>query len=196
MLIGWERRVEMMWIYPFEKFSLVSILLFALPARNIFASFFWAWLPVWPWVRWDSLWFEHKQWLCWAQALYSPEEQIQLFFAALNHANSPVNKHTRVSLRPFSVIRNIGGFVGPPLLQKESFFCVCLCSSRPVFFILHVVQFVFVWFIFSPSVVFTLQLVGQFIARAVSDQILSESYIDGYKGRVNCEYTRFVTSCS
>ncbi|CAG01296.1 unnamed protein product, partial [Tetraodon nigroviridis] len=34
------------------------------------------------------------------------------------------------------------------------------------------------------------QLVGQFIARAVSDQILSESYIDGYKGRVNCEYTR------
>lgn len=40
---------------------------------------------------------------------------------------------------------------------------------------------------------FSLQLVGQFIARAVSDQILSESYIDGYKGRVNCEYTRYVT---
>lgn len=40
---------------------------------------------------------------------------------------------------------------------------------------------------------FSLQLVGQFIARAVSDQILSESYIDGYKGRVNCEYTRYGT---
>lgn len=39
---------------------------------------------------------------------------------------------------------------------------------------------------------FALQLVGQFIARAVSDQILSESYIDGYKGRVNCEYARYV----
>eukprot|EP00064_Thunnus_orientalis_P010178 superscaffoldBa00001355_g10204 len=36
------------------------------------------------------------------------------------------------------------------------------------------------------------QLVGQFIARAVSDQILSKSYIEGYKGRVDCEYTRFV----
>lgn len=34
------------------------------------------------------------------------------------------------------------------------------------------------------------QLVGQFIARAVHDQILSKSYIDGYKGRVDCEYTR------
>uniref|UniRef100_A0A8D0D2P1 Programmed cell death protein 4 n=1 Tax=Sander lucioperca TaxID=283035 RepID=A0A8D0D2P1_SANLU len=34
------------------------------------------------------------------------------------------------------------------------------------------------------------QLVGQFIARAVSDQILSKSYIDGYKGRVDCQYTR------
>lgn len=50
--------------------------------------------------------------------------------------------------------------------------------------LLHVVQFV---------LCFCLQLVGQFIARAVSDQILSESYIDGYKGRVNCEYTRYVT---
>ncbi|KAM7418791.1 hypothetical protein PAMA_016087 [Pampus argenteus] len=34
------------------------------------------------------------------------------------------------------------------------------------------------------------QLVGQFIARAVSDQILSKSYIEGYRGRVDCEYTR------
>uniref|UniRef100_A0A1A8KU13 Programmed cell death protein 4 n=1 Tax=Nothobranchius kuhntae TaxID=321403 RepID=A0A1A8KU13_NOTKU len=34
------------------------------------------------------------------------------------------------------------------------------------------------------------QLVGQFIARAVSDQILSKSYIDGYKGKVDCEYAR------
>lgn len=34
------------------------------------------------------------------------------------------------------------------------------------------------------------QLVGQFIARAVSDQILSKGYVDGYKGRVDCEYTR------
>lgn len=34
------------------------------------------------------------------------------------------------------------------------------------------------------------QLVGQFIARAVSDQILSRSYIEGYKGRVDCEYAR------
>uniref|UniRef100_A0AAQ6A8R6 Programmed cell death protein 4 n=1 Tax=Amphiprion ocellaris TaxID=80972 RepID=A0AAQ6A8R6_AMPOC len=33
-------------------------------------------------------------------------------------------------------------------------------------------------------------LVGQFIARAVSDQILSKSYIEGYKGRVDCEYSR------
>lgn len=34
------------------------------------------------------------------------------------------------------------------------------------------------------------QLVGQFIARAVSDEILSKSYIEGYKGRVDCQYTR------
>ncbi|KAM8878558.1 programmed cell death protein 4b isoform 1-T2 [Spinachia spinachia] len=34
------------------------------------------------------------------------------------------------------------------------------------------------------------QLVGQFIAQAVSDQILSKSYIEAYKGRVDCEYTR------
>ncbi|XP_076027227.1 programmed cell death protein 4b [Genypterus blacodes] len=34
------------------------------------------------------------------------------------------------------------------------------------------------------------QLVGQFIARAVSDQILSRSYIESYKGRVDCEHTR------
>ncbi|MEQ2252866.1 Programmed cell death protein 4, partial [Ilyodon furcidens] len=32
------------------------------------------------------------------------------------------------------------------------------------------------------------QLVGQFIARAVSDQILSKSYIEGYKGKVDCEH--------
>lgn len=42
------------------------------------------------------------------------------------------------------------------------------------------------------SVVFHLQLVGQFIARAVSDQILSKNYIDGYKGKVDCEYARYV----
>lgn len=34
------------------------------------------------------------------------------------------------------------------------------------------------------------QLVGQFIARAVHDKILSKSYIDGYKGKVDCEHTR------
>ncbi|KAM4751081.1 programmed cell death protein 4b [Anableps anableps] len=34
------------------------------------------------------------------------------------------------------------------------------------------------------------QLVGQFIARAVSDQILSKSYIDSYKGKVDCEHAR------
>lgn len=34
------------------------------------------------------------------------------------------------------------------------------------------------------------QLVGQFIARAVSDQILSKRYIDGYKGKVDCEHAR------
>lgn len=34
------------------------------------------------------------------------------------------------------------------------------------------------------------QLVGQFIARAVRDQILSKSYIEGYKGRVDCEHAR------
>ncbi|XP_057698662.1 programmed cell death protein 4b [Corythoichthys intestinalis] len=34
------------------------------------------------------------------------------------------------------------------------------------------------------------QLIGQFIARAVCDQILSKSYIESYKGRVGCEYTR------
>uniref|UniRef100_A0AAX7V564 Programmed cell death protein 4 n=1 Tax=Astatotilapia calliptera TaxID=8154 RepID=A0AAX7V564_ASTCA len=33
-------------------------------------------------------------------------------------------------------------------------------------------------------------LVGQFIARAVSDQILSKTYIEGYKGKVDCEYAR------
>ncbi|XP_061736466.1 programmed cell death protein 4b isoform X2 [Nerophis ophidion] len=34
------------------------------------------------------------------------------------------------------------------------------------------------------------RLMGLFIARAVNDQILSKSYIEGYKGRVGCEYTR------
>ncbi|KAM6940774.1 programmed cell death protein 4b [Xenentodon cancila] len=34
------------------------------------------------------------------------------------------------------------------------------------------------------------QLVGQFIARAVGDQILSKKYIEGYKGKVDCEYAR------
>lgn len=34
------------------------------------------------------------------------------------------------------------------------------------------------------------QLVGQFIARAVLDQILSRSYIEGYKGKVDCEWAR------
>ncbi|XP_023676346.2 programmed cell death protein 4b [Paramormyrops kingsleyae] len=34
------------------------------------------------------------------------------------------------------------------------------------------------------------QLVGQFIARAVRDQILSKSYIDSYKGKVDCEHAR------
>lgn len=33
---------------------------------------------------------------------------------------------------------------------------------------------------------------GQFIARAVSDQILSKTYIEGYKGKVDCEYARYV----
>lgn len=41
------------------------------------------------------------------------------------------------------------------------------------------------------SLVFIFQLVGQFIARTVSDQILSKSYIEGYKGRVDCEYARY-----
>lgn len=45
---------------------------------------------------------------------------------------------------------------------------------------------------FFSSFVFIFQLVGQFIARAVSDQILSKSYIEGYKGRVDCEYARYV----
>lgn len=53
-------------------------------------------------------------------------------------------------------------------------------------------QFVLVCLHFFPSFVFIFQLVGQFIARAVSDQILSKSYIEGYKGRVDCEYTRYV----
>ncbi|CAL8389474.1 unnamed protein product [Arctogadus glacialis] len=34
------------------------------------------------------------------------------------------------------------------------------------------------------------QMVGQFIARAVKDQILSKSYIEGYKGKVDCEHAR------
>ncbi|XP_046899956.1 programmed cell death protein 4b isoform X2 [Hypomesus transpacificus] len=34
------------------------------------------------------------------------------------------------------------------------------------------------------------QLVGQFIARAVMDRILSKSYIEGYKGKVDCEHAR------
>lgn len=42
------------------------------------------------------------------------------------------------------------------------------------------------------SLVFILQLVGQFIARAVTDQILSKNYIESYKGRVDCEYARYL----
>ncbi|XP_057181011.1 programmed cell death protein 4b [Triplophysa rosa] len=34
------------------------------------------------------------------------------------------------------------------------------------------------------------RMVGQFIARAVADNILPKSFIDGYKGRVDCEYAR------
>ncbi|CAH2322536.1 programmed cell death 4 [Pelobates cultripes] len=34
------------------------------------------------------------------------------------------------------------------------------------------------------------QLVGQFIARAVGDGILSKNYIDGYKGTVDCDHSR------
>ncbi|XP_006630908.3 programmed cell death protein 4b isoform X1 [Lepisosteus oculatus] len=34
------------------------------------------------------------------------------------------------------------------------------------------------------------QLVGQFIARAVGDQILSRNYIESYKGKVDCEHAR------
>ncbi|KAM9770580.1 programmed cell death protein 4b [Menidia menidia] len=34
------------------------------------------------------------------------------------------------------------------------------------------------------------QLVGQFIARAVRDQILAKSYIESYKGKVDCECAR------
>ncbi|KAM6972187.1 programmed cell death protein 4b isoform 2-T2 [Aplochiton taeniatus] len=34
------------------------------------------------------------------------------------------------------------------------------------------------------------QLVGQFIARAVRDQILSKGYIEGYKGKVDCQHAR------
>ena len=47
--------------------------------------------------------------------------------------------------------------------------------------------------LFVLHVVFLFQLVGRFIARAVSDQILSKGYIEGYKGKVDCEYTRYVT---
>ena len=39
---------------------------------------------------------------------------------------------------------------------------------------------------------FVSQLVGQFIARAVKDQILSKTYIEGYKGKVDCEHARCV----
>lgn len=34
-------------------------------------------------------------------------------------------------------------------------------------------------------------MLGQFIARAAADNILSKSFIDGYKGRVDCEYARY-----
>ncbi|XP_048464770.1 programmed cell death protein 4b [Rhincodon typus] len=34
------------------------------------------------------------------------------------------------------------------------------------------------------------QLVGQFIARAVADEILSKSYVESYKGKVDCENAR------
>ena len=52
-----------------------------------------------------------------------------------------------------------------------------------VFVIVHILTLIFIF-----------QLVGQFIARAVSDQILSKSYIEGYKGKVDCEYARYVIS--
>ncbi|TRY97001.1 hypothetical protein DNTS_001433 [Danionella cerebrum] len=34
------------------------------------------------------------------------------------------------------------------------------------------------------------QMLGQFIARAVADEILPKSFIESYKGRVDCEYAR------
>lgn len=55
---------------------------------------------------------------------------------------------------------------------------------------LHTLYLEVVYIVFV--LLFHFQLVGQFIARAVSDQILSKNYIDGYKGRVDCEYARYV----
>ncbi|XP_051870629.1 programmed cell death protein 4-like [Pristis pectinata] len=34
------------------------------------------------------------------------------------------------------------------------------------------------------------QMVGQFVARAMADHVLSADFLDGYKGRVDCEQTR------
>lgn len=59
-------------------------------------------------------------------------------------------------------------------------------TAGTVSFICSIVVYVF------PLVVLLFQLVGQFIARAVSDQILSKSYIEGYKGKVDCEYARYL----
>lgn len=36
----------------------------------------------------------------------------------------------------------------------------------------------------------SLQMLGQFIARAIADHVLSMSFLDCYKGKVDCEHAR------
>lgn len=73
-------------------------------------------------------------------------------------------------------------------------FCLFVCFLSPPTVIQPITMFVFHACVYINMLLFCvcLQLVGQFIARAVADQILSVSYIDGYKGKVDCEHARFV----
>lgn len=44
--------------------------------------------------------------------------------------------------------------------------------------------------IFNPVVTMFCQMLGQFIARAIADHILPMSFLDYYKGKVDCEHAR------
>lgn len=53
---------------------------------------------------------------------------------------------------------------------------------------MYTVHVAVIWSLNLLSVVF--QMLGQFIARAIADHILPITFLDCYKGKVDCEHAR------